>query len=67
MEITDEQRADVKNTVDFISLSYSMSVAETTDPSVPQGGGNIFGGVPNPLVPPASGAGRLIQWVCATS
>lgn len=51
VEITDEQRADVKNTVDFVSLSYSMSAAETTDPSVPQGGGSIIGGVPNPLVP----------------
>ncbi|WP_293771006.1 family 1 glycosylhydrolase [uncultured Corynebacterium sp.] len=51
VEITDEQRADAKNPVDFVSLSYSMSVAETTDPSVPQGGGNIIGGVPNPLVP----------------
>ena len=52
LDITDEDRADLKNTVDFVSFSYYMSIAETADPTKRAAGeGNIMGGVPNPTLP----------------
>jgi len=50
--ITDEDRALLKeNTVDFISFSYYVSVAETADESKRvMGEGNIFPGVRNPTL-----------------
>lgn len=36
------------NTVDFVSFSYYMSVAESADPNAERGDGNIMGGVVNP-------------------
>jgi 6-phospho-beta-glucosidase len=50
--ITDEDRALLKeNTVDFISFSYYVSVAETADESKRvTGEGNIFPGVRNPTL-----------------
>lgn len=52
LDITDEDRADLKNTVDFVSFSYYMSIAETGDPEKRAAGeGNIMGGVPNPTLP----------------
>ena len=50
MEPQDEEI--LKNTVDFISFSYYISVCETADhkKKVP-GRGNILGGVPNPYLP----------------
>ncbi|MBQ9917556.1 MAG: glycoside hydrolase family 1 protein [Microbacterium sp.] len=51
LDITDEDRADLKNTVDFVSFSYYMSIAETADPTKRAAGeGNIMGGVPNPTL-----------------
>ncbi|MGO2751995.1 MAG: glycoside hydrolase family 1 protein [Pseudoclavibacter sp.] len=50
LNITDEDREILKNTVDFISFSYYMSIAETADPSAGAGEGNIMGGVPNPTL-----------------
>ncbi len=42
----------LKNTVDFVSFSYYMSVCETADPAKQiKGRGNILGGVPNPTLP----------------
>lgn len=41
----------LKNTVDFISFSYYGSAAESADPTVDQGKGNILGGVKNPYLP----------------
>ena len=38
------------NTVDFVSFSYYMSVAESADPNAERGDGNIMGGVVNPEV-----------------
>jgi 6-phospho-beta-glucosidase len=51
LDITEQDREDLTNTVDFVSFSYYMSVAETADPTkkVP-GAGNIMGGVPNPTL-----------------
>ena len=40
----------LKNTVDFISFSYYMSVCGTSAPTVERGRGNILGGVPNPYL-----------------
>src|SRR5699024_9356951 len=42
VDITDADREALKNTVDFVSFSYYMSVAETADPQAGEkGGGNI--------------------------
>lgn len=49
LNITEEDQEILKNTVDFISFSYYMSVCETADESLKiKGEGNIMGGVPNP-------------------
>lgn len=48
LEITDEDREDLKNTVDFVSFSYYMSICDSADPEASKGQGNIMGGVPNP-------------------
>ncbi|WES63216.1 glycoside hydrolase family 1 protein [Microbacter sp. GSS18] len=51
LDITDEDRETLKNTVDFVSFSYYMSIAETADPAKKVAGeGNIMGGVPNPTL-----------------
>lgn len=51
LDITDEDREILKNTVDFVSFSYYMSICETGDPAKKaQGEGNIMGGVPNPTL-----------------
>lgn len=43
-----EDREILKNTVDFVSFSYYMSVCGSADPNQKAGPGNIIGGVPNP-------------------
>ncbi|MCI4659386.1 glycoside hydrolase family 1 protein [Cryobacterium zhongshanensis] len=51
LNITDEDRTDLTNTVDFVSFSYYQSVAHTSDPAkLIRGEGNIMGGVPNPTL-----------------
>ncbi len=50
LDITDSDRETLKNTVDFVSFSYYMSLCQTVDPTVPAGAGNILGGVPNPTL-----------------
>ncbi len=50
LNITDEDREILRNTVEFISFSYYMSIAETADPAAGAGEGNIMGGVPNPTL-----------------
>ena len=51
----------LKNTVDFVSFSYYMSVCETADEKKKiKGEGNIMGGVSNPYLP-ASGWGWQID------
>lgn len=41
----------LKNTVDFVSFSYYMSVCATSDPEKQKKGlGNLLGGVPNPTL-----------------
>lgn len=50
LDITEEDIEILKNTVDFISFSYYMSICETSDKSVELGEGNIIGGVPNPYL-----------------
>jgi 6-phospho-beta-glucosidase len=52
LDITDQDRDDLTNTVDFVSFSYYMSIAETADASKrAEGEGNIMGGVANPTLP----------------
>ncbi|MGB3771910.1 MAG: glycoside hydrolase family 1 protein [Rhodococcus sp. (in: high G+C Gram-positive bacteria)] len=51
LDITDQDRADLRHTVDFVSFSYYMSICESADPSAGKAGaGNIFGGVSNPTL-----------------
>lgn len=51
LEITDEDKEILKNTVDFISFSYYVSVCATADESKNiRGEGNLLGGVPNPTL-----------------
>lgn len=48
LAITDQDREDLKNTVDFVSFSYYVSTCESGDPELKRVQGNIMGGVPNP-------------------
>ncbi len=51
LDITDEDREILKNTVDFISFSYYVSVCATADKEKDvRGEGNLLGGVPNPTL-----------------
>ena len=51
LDITDEDREILKNTVDFISFSYYVSVCATADETKNiRGEGNLLGGVPNPTL-----------------
>ncbi len=51
LDITEQDREDLRNTVDFVSFSYYMSVAETADAELKKKGeGNIMGGVENPTL-----------------
>ncbi|WP_144834386.1 glycoside hydrolase family 1 protein [Microbacterium sp. BH-3-3-3] len=51
LDITDQDRDDLTHTVDFVSFSYYMSIAETADPAKKVAGeGNIMGGVSNPTL-----------------
>jgi len=50
LEVTEEDRATLRHTVDFVSFSYYMSLCESADPDAKAGEGNLMGGVPNPTV-----------------
>ena len=51
LNITDEDKDILKNTVEFISFSYYMSSCATADPEKNlKGKGNLIGGVPNPYL-----------------
>lgn len=51
LDVTDQDREDLRHTVDFVSFSYYMSVCETADPAKRAAGeGNLMGGVPNPTL-----------------
>jgi len=51
LDITDADREIMRNTVDFVSLSYYSSLCESADESKKaRHGGNIFGGVANPML-----------------
>lgn len=45
-----EDAGILKNTVDFVSFSYYMSVCDSADPAKKAGEGNLMGGVPNPYL-----------------
>ena len=49
LDITDRDREDLTHTVDFVSFSYDMSIAETAGERA-TGAGNIMGGVENPTL-----------------
>lgn len=52
LAITKQDEEILKNTVDFISFSYYMSICATGDEQKNiSGAGNIMGGVPNPTLP----------------
>ncbi|MDO4253621.1 MAG: family 1 glycosylhydrolase [Kocuria sp.] len=48
LTITEQDREDLKNTVDFVSFSYYVSACESNSPDLDRTQGNIMGGVPNP-------------------
>lgn len=49
LDITEQDKHDLRNTVDFVSFSYYMSLCETADKDAhAEARGNIMGGVPNP-------------------
>jgi 6-phospho-beta-glucosidase len=50
LDITEEDRDILANTVDFVSFSYYMSSCETADPEKAKGEGNLLGGIPNPYL-----------------
>lgn len=50
LDITDEDRETLKNTVDFVSFSYYMSICDSATGGE-EGQGNIMGGVKNPTLP----------------
>ena len=50
LDVTDADRAALRNTVDFVSFSYYMSVCESAAGGE-AGQGNIMGGVRNPTLP----------------
>ncbi|MGX4686095.1 glycoside hydrolase family 1 protein [Vagococcus sp. JNUCC 83] len=50
LTITEQDKEDLKNTVDFVSFSYYMSACASADPTKKHGKGNIIGGVPNPYL-----------------
>lgn len=51
LNVTEQDREDLQNTVDFVSFSYYVSVCETADPNRrTRGEGNFLGGVPNPTL-----------------
>ena len=51
ISVTDEDMEILKNTVDFVSFSYYVSVCATADPKKNvRGEGNLLGGVPNPYL-----------------
>ena len=49
LDITEQDRIDLRNTVDFVSFSYYMSVCESATDTT-RGPGNLIGGVPNPML-----------------
>ena len=49
LEITEEDRQALKQTVDFISFSYYVSVCESAD-QMETGEGNLIGGISNPYL-----------------
>ena len=51
LEITEQDRSDLRHTVDFVSFSYYMSICESADPEAATGPGNLLGGVANPTLP----------------
>lgn len=51
IQFAPEDEEILKNTVDFVSFSYYMSVCATSDPEKQKKGlGNLLGGVPNPAL-----------------
>jgi len=49
LSITEQDHIDLRNTVDFVSFSYYMSVCESATDTT-HGPGNLIGGVPNPTL-----------------
>ena len=49
LHITEDDRADLRHTVDFVSFSYYMSACESATEGT-GGEGNLIGGVPNPTL-----------------
>ena len=67
LEITEEDRQALKQTVDFISFSYYSSKVVAADESrYTMANGNIMRGLKNPYVPVSITIIRSIRRGCAT-
>lgn len=71
LDITEADREVLRNTVDFVSFSYYMSVCETASPDAAPGGeGNIIGGVPNPTLEASEWGWQIdpvgLRWILNT-
>jgi len=51
LDVTDEDRDLLRNTVDFVSFSYYVSQCATADPGQAEPGVDLFAGVKNPHLP----------------
>ena len=60
IQFAPEDEEILKNTVDFVSFSYYMSVCATSDPEKQKKGlGNLLGGVPNPTLTASDWGGQI--------
>lgn len=50
LDITDEDKQSLKETVDFLSISYYMSCCATTDPDIVKSAGNMINPAENPYL-----------------
>ena len=66
ISVTDEDMEILKNTVDFVSFSYYVSVCATADPKKNvRGEGNLLGGVPNPYLKASDWGWQIDRRDCA--
>ncbi len=66
LNITEEDRAALRSTVDFISFSYYMTGCVTTDEALnQQARGNILNMVPNPHLQSSEWGWQIDLWGCA--
>lgn len=67
LDITEQDRETLKNTVDFVSFSYYVSLCESASPNAESGAGNLFAGAKNPYLPESEWGWQIdpvgLRWV----